>query len=64
MAYTQADIKTEIFMELPISFGVEGAHHREWVIIIDKNLYVLKDTGLAWFEKLKEGLDDGDFLQS
>ena len=51
-------------MELPISFGVEGAHHREWVIIIDKNLYVLKDTGLAWFEKLKEGLDDGDFLQS
>ena len=44
-------------MELPISFGVEGAHHREWVIIIDKNLYVLKDTGLAWFEKLKEGLE-------
>ena len=23
-AYTQADVKTDIFMELPINFGVEG----------------------------------------
>ena len=26
LAYTKADVKTEIFMELPIGFGVEGSH--------------------------------------
>ena len=34
-------------MELPIGFGVEGSYPREWVIILDKNIYVLKDAGLA-----------------
>ena len=28
LAYTQVYEKTEIFMELPIDFGVEGAHPR------------------------------------
>ena len=28
LAYTQADEKLDIFMELPICFGVEGAHPR------------------------------------
>ena len=27
-AYTQADVKSEIFMELPIGLGGEGAHPR------------------------------------
>ena len=31
LAYTQADVKSEIFMELPIGFGVEGSHPKEWV---------------------------------
>ena len=52
LAYTQADVKTEIFMELPIGFGVEGAHPREWVIRLDKTLYDLKDAALACFEKI------------
>ena len=64
LAYTQADVKTEIFMEFPIYFGVEGDHPREWVIIPYKNLYVLKDAGLAWFVKLKESLEARDFFQS
>ena len=44
-------------MEIPIGFGFEGAHPREWVIRIDKKLYGLKDTGLEWFEKIKEGME-------
>ena len=51
-------------MELPIGFGVEGAHPREWIIILDKNLFDLKDTGLAWIEKHKEGLEAIYFVQS
>ena len=62
--YTQAYVKTEIFMELPISFGVERYHPREWVTRLDKNLYGLKDAGLEWFEKIKEGLEARYFFQS
>ena len=62
LAYTQADVKTEIFIEIPIGFGVEGSHPKEWVISLDKNIYGLKDAGLAWFEKLKEGLEDRYFF--
>ena len=39
LAYTQADIKYEIFMEVPIGFGVEGSHPREWVIRLDNHLW-------------------------
>ena len=51
-------------MELPIGFGVEDYHPREWVITLDKNLYVLKDAGLACFEKIKECLEARGFFQS
>ena len=34
------------------------------IIILDKNLYGLKDAVLACFEKLKEGLEDRSFFQS
>ena len=49
LVYTQTDLKAEIFMELHIGFGVEGGHHREWVIRLDKKLYAIKDTVIAWF---------------
>ena len=57
LAYIQDYLKTEIFNELPIRFGVDGDHPIEWVIRIDTNLYGVKDTSLAWFDKLKEGLE-------
>ena len=50
-------------MELPIGFGAEGAHPREWVIRLDKNLYVLNDAVLAWFDKLKEVMDTRGFVK-
>ena len=28
LSYTQAGVKSDIFMELPIGFGVEGAYPR------------------------------------
>ena len=53
LAYTQADVKSEIFMELPIGFRFEGDHPRERIIRMDKNVYGMKDAGLTWFEKIK-----------
>ena len=62
LAYTQNNVKTEIFVELPIGFGVEGTRPIEWIRLY-KNHCVLKDAGLAWFEKLKEGLEARGFFQ-
>ena len=62
LAYTQADVKSDIFMEIFIRFGFEGSRLREWVIIFDKNIYGLKDAGMSWFEKTKEGLESRGFV--
>ena len=51
-------------MEIPTGFGVEGSKPIEWVIILDTNIYSLKDTGMEWFEKLKEGLEAIWFVKS
>ena len=51
-------------MGLLIGFGVKGDHPREWVIRLDENFYGIKDAGLAWFDKLKEGLEARYFSQS
>ena len=50
-------------MELTIGFGVEGSHPIECIISLDKNIYSLKDTGLEWFEKIKEGLEAIGFVK-
>ena len=49
LAYTQADVKSEIFMEIPIGFVVEGGHYVEWVFILYQKLYGLNYSGLVWF---------------
>ena len=64
LVYTHADVKTEILMEVPIDFGFEGDHPREYFIKLDKNLYYLKHSGLVWIDELKEGLEDRYFVQS
>ena len=61
LSYNQDDVKSDIFMELPICFGVEGSQPREWVTRLDKNLYFLKDEVLACFEKPKGDLEDRYF---
>ena len=39
LSYTQHDVKSNIFVDLPVGFGVEGAYPREWVNRLYKNLY-------------------------
>ena len=63
LSYTQADIKSEIFMELPIIFGVGGANQNNGSSERIKNLYGLNNAGLVWFKIFKEGLEVIGFLQ-
>ena len=48
LAYTKADVKPEIFTELPIGFGVEGSHPIELIIRIYKNRCDMKGAGLVF----------------
>ena len=54
--YTQAETKSEIFMEIHIKFGVEGSHLRELITSMEKYIFLLKDAGLSWCGNLNEGL--------
>ena len=64
LAYPQADLDVNIFMELPPSFYVAGASWREFVLKLCKNLYGLKQVGLNWYEHLQQGLLKCEFIQS
>lgn len=56
-AYPQAEIKSSIYLQNPA--GVVLTHNKgDMILMLLKNLYGLKDTGLTWFERLSEGLED------
>ena len=40
LTYTQADVKSEIYMGIPLGFGVDVSHLREWFIRPDKKYMV------------------------
>ena len=63
LAFPQANPDVLIFMELPVGFTVQGRNCGEYIIKLNKLLYGLKQSGLNWFEKLKQGLLDCDFIQ-
>ena len=43
MAYTQADVKTYIFMQLPVGTTIKGVDPTKHLVKLQKNLYGLKD---------------------
>ena len=59
LAFPQADLEVDIWMELTIGFiinEVEYSHSRSYVLKLNKSLYKLKQASLNWYEKLQEGL--------
>ena len=46
-----------------MGFDFYGRHPIELIIGLYKNLYIFKDTGLSWFENLKEVLDPIGFVK-
>ena len=44
MAYTQADVKTDIFMQLPAGTTIQGVDPNKHLLKLQKNLYGLKDS--------------------
>ena len=62
LAFPQAELKRNVFMELPYGFryGKKG----QYVLRLKKNLYGLADASLNWFKKLTEGLEAEGFVKS
>jgi hypothetical protein len=66
LAFSQADLDVDIWMELPAGIVVSGkdTESRAYVLRLKKSVYGLKQASLNWFEKLKQGLMDRRFTRS
>jgi hypothetical protein len=76
LAFPQADVKTDVFMQVPEKFVVdsnkklvldEHAPHpskQDAVVKLIKNVYGLKDASKTWVDHLSKGLLDYGFIRS
>ncbi len=60
MAYTQAPVKQDMYMEIPKGFKVEGD---ETILQIHKNIYSQKQAGCIWNSHLVGKLKSIGFCQ-
>jgi hypothetical protein len=63
LAFTQAPIDVETFIELAAGFSVPDTNE-DYVLELKKTLYGLRQAGLNWFETLKNHLLSIGFKQS
>jgi histone deacetylase 1/2 len=63
LAYTQADVECEIYMEIPRGFTVDG-NPKDYALRLEKNLYGLKQAGRVWNQHLTRQLLALGFTQS
>jgi Reverse transcriptase (RNA-dependent DNA polymerase)/GAG-pre-integrase domain len=63
LAFPQAPVETDLFMEIPTGFEVEGSKNDK-VLKLVNNLYGQKQAGRVWNIYLSEGLVDMGFTVS
>jgi hypothetical protein len=63
LAFPQADIECEMFMEVPQGFNVDGAR-ADYCLRLKKNLYGQKQAGRVWNQYLHDGMIARGFVQS
>lgn len=61
-AFSQAKIQEEVYIEHPQTFG--GAHKLHKVLKLHKIMYDLRQTPKTFFDKLKAGILERDFISS
>jgi len=63
LAYTQANMETELYMEIPKGFHIDG-DRTKYVLKLIKNLYGQKQAGRVWNQHLLTQLRNLGFIQS
>ena len=58
MAYTQAKVKTDIYMTLPKGTTIPNVDPSKHLLRLRHNLYSLKDGQVTWHEHIKKGLKE------
>ena len=65
LAFPQAKLDVDVFMEIPAGMKLSGEHHRSmYVLKLNKSLYGLKQASANWYEMLAKGLKDRNFEPS
>jgi hypothetical protein len=64
LAYTQADIEFDMYMELPAGIETKYGNGKTHVLKLLKNLYGQKQAGRVWNQHLTKGLKQLGFKQS
>ncbi len=64
MAYLQAPIKMDMYMDLPTGIVVKGGNSTDHVLKLLRNLYGQKQAGREWNKYLVEKLREINFSQS
>ena len=55
LAFPQANLDVDVFMEMPYGFDCDG--NRGFVMKLNKNLYGLKQASYNWYQLIKSGLE-------
>jgi Reverse transcriptase (RNA-dependent DNA polymerase) len=64
LAFPQADVETDLYMEVPQGFNIQG-DRKTFVLKLVKNLYGQKQAGRVWYKHLSRGLIEKlQFVQS
>ena len=67
LAFPQADLDVDVWMELPDGMNPEGVDEKDrwkYVLKLNKSLYGLKQASHNWYMKLKEALEVREFKAS
>ena len=64
MAYTQAKVKTNIDMKLPMGMTLTNLDQAKHLLKLEQNLYGLMDGKVTWHEHIKLGLLECGFLSN
>jgi hypothetical protein len=64
MAYTQAPIETDLYMEIPHGIEMTEGNTKDYVLQLLANLYGQKQAGRVWNQYLVSKLESIGFTQS
>jgi len=64
MAYPQAPVERDVYMEIPKGYKVEGGNAGDHVLKVHKNIYGQKQAGKVWNDYLVKKLIAIGFVQS